>query len=63
MQSINLDRRKALKNLNQIALLGFGGFIFLKQNFMDLSLTNEVFYKDIKLSSLEDLKNYIKLDI
>ncbi|MBZ7964346.1 hypothetical protein, partial [Campylobacter sp. 2457A] len=63
MQSINLDRRKALKNLNQIALLGFGGYILLKQNFMDLSLTNEVCYNDIKLSSLEDLKSYIKLDI
>ncbi len=63
MQSINLDRRKALKNLNQITLLGFGGYILLKQNFMDLSLTNEVFYNDIKLNFLEDLKAYINLNV
>lgn len=63
MQSINLDRRKALKNLNQITLLGFGGYILLKQNFIDLSLTNEVFYNDIKLNSLEDLKAYINLNV
>lgn len=63
MQSINLNRIKALKNLNQIALLGFGGYMLLKQDFNNLILTNEVFYHHIKLSSLEDLKNYIKLDI
>ncbi|MCW1360444.1 hypothetical protein OLQ22_04740 [Campylobacter jejuni] len=63
MQSINLDRRKALKNLNQITLLGFGSFILLKQNFMNLSLENEVFHNDIKLSSLEDLKAYINLNV
>ncbi|PZT47134.1 hypothetical protein B6S12_10700 [Helicobacter valdiviensis] len=63
MQSINLDRREALKSFNKIAILGFGGFMLLKQNLIELSLENEAFATAKKFSSLQELKEHIYLNI
>lgn len=63
MQSINLDRRKALKKFNQFALLSFGGFILYKEKFLTNSFQNDIFFNGIKLSPLENLKAYVNLNV